>query len=315
MNQITRPKLSIVIPIHNEADNLVWHHDKISKHLHDSMSTEIIYVDDGSTDDSLSIIKSIAANDMSTHYISLSRNFGKEAATTAGLRKATGDAAILMDGDGQHPVELVKNFVKEWRDGNQMVVGIRENSKGEGAVKHFGSKLFYRFLRVLGSNESTQPGLTDFRLIDRVIIDQYNTLTEHNRITRNLLDWLGYKRKLIPFNANERHAGTATYSLKKLTKLALDGIVKHSTRPLKFIGLLGGIISLFSAAFTGFVLVEQYVFRDPLGLGISGTFVLALFLSFMIGIVLFCQGLLALYLENVYYETQNRPLFVIKEEG
>jgi dolichol-phosphate mannosyltransferase len=151
-------------------------------------------------------------------------------------------------------------------------------------------------------------------LIDRKVVDEYNKLTERNRVTRNLIDWLGFKRSLIPFDAKERHTGTAAYSFKKLVKLAIDGIVKQSTKPLKLIGILGLIISLLSVLAGLFFLIEQYLLSDPLGLAISGTALLALFLSFLVGIVLLCQGFLALYLENVYHETQNRPLYIIDEE-
>lgn len=308
--------ISLVIPVFNEAGNIEWHYEHITKYLDTkSIAAEVIYVDDGSTDNSLELIKKIAQENSNVHYVSFSRNFGKEAATTAGIRKAKGDAVVLIDADGQHPIELISTFIEEWHKGYPVVIGVRESNQGEGFVKSFGSKLFYAFLRMLGSNASTQSGLTDFRLIDRKVVDEFNKLTEHNRVTRNLLDWLGYKRKLVPFHANARHAGTASYSFRKLLKLAVDGIVKHSTRPLKFIGLLGAIVSLVSAFVGIFLVVEQYLMNDPLSLGVTGTAIVAIFLSFMIGIVLFCQGLLALYLENVYYETQNRPLFIIEEES
>jgi dolichol-phosphate mannosyltransferase len=305
----------LIIPVHNEQENLEWHHDKILKHLKTlDLTFEIIYVNDGSTDNSLSILKKLS-KDTQTHFISFSRNFGKESATTAGLKKAKGEAIVIIDGDGQHPIELIDTFIKEWEAGYQVVIGVRESNKGEGIIKAFGSKLFYAFLRVLGSNESTVSGLTDFRLLDRRVVDEYNKLTEHNRIARNLIDWLGFKRKLIPFHANERHAGVASYSVSKLFKLAVDGIIKHSTKPLKFIGGAGFIISFISAILAIFIIIEQYILRDPLELFISGTALLAVFLSFMVGVVLVCQGLLALYIENVYYETQNRPLFIIDEEN
>jgi dolichol-phosphate mannosyltransferase len=195
------------------------------------------------------------------------------------------------------------------------VIGVRKSNTKASFVKKAGSRLFYAILRFLGSDESTQDGLTDFRLIDRKIIDEYNKLSEHNRVTRNLLDWLGYKRKLVPFEAKERHAGVASYSFRKLCKLAIDGIVKHSTKPLKFIGLLGFFISLLSFVILAFWIIDMYALSDPLRLGITGTAILGVFSGFMIGIVLTCQGLLALYIENIYYETQGRPLYIIEEES
>lgn len=308
--------VSFVIPVHNEDSNLIWHHQLIRNYLEErSIKAEFVYVDDGSTDNSLNIIKQLHDTDSSTRYVSFSKNFGKEAATSAGIQHARGDAVIIIDADGQHPITLLDDFIREWRNGFKVVVGVRKSNQNEGVIKAYGSKLFYLMLRILGSDASSQSGLTDFRLIDRVVIDEFNKLTEHNRMTRNLIDWLGFKRKLIPFHANARHAGSASYSLRKLLKLAVDGIVKHSTRPLKLIGLLGAAISFVSGLVAAFLVVEQYILNDPMGLGVTGTAIVAIFLSFMIGIVLFCQGLLALYLENVYYETQNRPLFVIEEEA
>lgn len=308
--------LSLVIPVHNEAESLEWHHDVIHEHLKGkSYEYEVIYIDDGSTDSSLDIIKKLRKTHDYMHYLSFSRNFGKEAATSAGLDISKGDAVIMIDADGQHPIELIDTFIEKWQDGDDVVVGVRKSNVGEGFVKRTGSKLFYWLLYLINRDADSVPGSTDFRLLDRKVVDEYNKLTERNRITRNLIDWLGFKRALVPFAAPARHAGTASYSYGKLFKLALDGVISHSTRPLKLIGLLGIVISLLSAIGLLGVLVEKYVLSDPLGLSISGVAILALFLSFLVGIVLVCQGLLALYLENVHHETQNRPLFVIKEQA
>lgn len=313
--QTNKSFLSIVIPVFNEQANLDWHYDKISKTLGKrDLKYEIIYIDDGSTDKSLEIIKRISNKEKRVKYISFSRNFGKEAALSAGFRKAAGDAVFVIDSDGQHPIEMIDDFLKEWSKGYEVVIGVRKSNQGEGFIKSVGSKLFYALLKIVDSNREAIPGSTDFRLIDRRVIDQYNLLTERNRISRNLIDWLGFKRTTIPFNARARHAGKASYSYKKLIKLAIDGTIKHSTRPLKLIGALGIIISSISLLLIFFLLVEKYIMADSLNLAISGTAFLAIFLSFLVGIVLACQGLLALYIENIYYETQNRPLYIIREE-
>lgn len=314
MRQVN-PLISIVIPVHNEAASINWHHKKILKHLKLlKLNYEIIYIDDGSTDNSLVKLKELSNNDSLTKYISFSRNFGKESAISAGLRKAAGAAVIVMDGDGQHPVELIQSFIDKWEDGYEMVIGIRQSNQGEGFIKSIGSKLFYFSLKFIDNGHDVTPGSTDFRLLDRIVVDQFNLLTERNRISRNLMDWLGFKKTTIPFDALARHAGKASYSYTKLVKLAIDGAIKHSTRPLKLIGLVGMLISIISLLSMALIVVEKYVFLDPLNLAISGTALLALFLSFLVGIVLTCQGLLALYLENVYYETQNRPLYIVREE-
>lgn len=306
-------KISLVIPVHNENDNLEWHHEKIKKTLK-KLKHEIIYIDDGSTDSSLAILKKLAANDASTFYVSFTKNFGKEAAISAGLQKASGDAAFILDSDGQHPIELLPEFIAKWQDGFDVVMGVRKSNQGEGIVKSVGSKLFYTLLRVIDNDQGAIRGATDFCLIDRQVINQYNQLTERNRVARHLIEWLGFNRATIPFHAHARHAGNAAYSYTKLVKLAIDGAIKHSTKPLKLIGALGLLISVLSLLLMAFLLIENYVFLDPLKLGVSGTALLAIFLSFLVGVVLTCQGLLALYIENVYYETQNRPLYIVREE-
>lgn len=313
---VTNKLISIIIPFYNENENLKWHHSKMEVFLTSSnIKHEFIYVNDGSSDNSLAIVRELAKKSPNVRYISFSRNFGKEAATTAGLRVAKGDAAVMIDSDGQHPIELVETFIEEWEKGYRQVIGIRKESQEKRIFKKIGSRVFYFILRLLGANNSSQHGLTDFRLIDRKVIDEYNRLSEHNRITRNLLDWLGFSHTLVPFSAAERHAGKASYSMRKLVKLAVDAIVKHSTRPLKFIGLAGVVISILTAVLGIFIVIEKYILGDPLLLNISGTALLAVFLSFMVGIVLVCQGLLALYIENVYYETQGRPIYVIEEQS
>jgi dolichol-phosphate mannosyltransferase len=307
--------LSIIIPVHNEQGNIAWHHEKIIQTLKSiKPKYEIIYVDDGSTDTSLALIKELCAKDIHTRYISFSRNFGKEAAITAGMHKATGDAVFVIDSDGQHPIEMIQQFIDKWYEGYEVIIGVRENNQGEGLIKSAGSKLFYLLLKLVDGSHDALPGSTDFRLIDRSVVDQYNLLTERNRISRNLMDWLGFKKTVIPFNAHARHSGKATYSYRKLVKLAIDGAITHSTRPLKLIGALGLLISSISFVLIIFLIIENYLLRDPLSLAVTGTAFLAIFLSFLIGIVLACQGLLALYIENIYYEAQNRPLYIIRED-
>jgi dolichol-phosphate mannosyltransferase len=307
--------LSIVIPVYNESENLIWHHEKIDSFMSSiKQPYEVVYVDDGSTDNSIVKLKKLKKDSPSkVKVVILSRNFGKEAATSAGLSAVEGQAAVIMDGDGQHPVELVKTFIDLWHEGNEVIVGVRTSNSGEGFMKKYGSKLFYKILKFIGG-KTVISGTTDFRLIDKKVVDEFNKLTERNRVTRNLLDWLGYKRVEVLFEANERHAGTAAYSFRKLFKLAIDGIISHSTRPLKLVAALGLFISVLSAVGGIGLVAQEYVLGDPLNLSISGSAFLALFITFLVGVVLICQGLLALYLESVYYETQNRPLFIIAEK-
>jgi len=309
------PLVSLIIPVHNEAGNLEWHHSKIISFFtkHD-IRHEIIYVDDGSNDGSLEIIQKFSAKDGATKYISLSRNFGKEAATSAGIRQSTGDVVVMADADGQHPVELISEFLAEWRKGCDVVVGVRTYDKKEGIVKRSGSRLYTMILGSLTGGKAPS-GSTDFRLIDRQVADEFNTLTEHNRITRGLIDWLGFKRTYVPFVSPERHSGKATYSFGKLVVLALHSFTSQSTKPLQFTGFLGSIVTIVSACGAIFLIVEKYALNDPLNLAVTGTAILALFVSFLVGLVLICQWLLALYVESIHNETQNRPLYIIAQKS
>jgi glycosyltransferase involved in cell wall biosynthesis len=311
----TNERISLIIPIHNESGNIEWHHERIVSFTQKkSYETELIYVDDGSTDNSLELIKKIAHGNDYVHYISFSRNFGKEAATTAGLRKASGQAAVMIDADGQHPIELIDQFIDKWRGGFEVVIGVRAKNTREGVVKKFGSKLFNTILNSLTSG-NTVSNSTDVRLLDRRVIDEFIKLTERNRITRGLIDWLGFKRAYVSFDSPARHSGKAAYNYRKLVRLAIHTFVANSTKPLQFTGFMGALVMLLSALATLCLIFERYVFGDPWHLAVTGTAILALFLSFLIGLVLICQWLLAIYIESIHNETQNRPLYIVDEEN
>lgn len=306
-------KLSFVVPVYNESAGLNYFHKSLTKVIKENnWSAEIIYVDDGSLDDSAKQIQKLAANDKTVSPLYLSKNFGKESATTAGLHHATGQAVFILDADSQHPVELLPQFVKRWQAGAEVVVGVRVANQKEGAVKRYGSRLFYRLLRLLGVR-NVQPGSTDFRLIDRQVVDSFKKLTEHNRVTRALIDWLGYQQEALPFVAHAREHGEATYSNRKLVQLALNGFVSLSFTPLYFSGYAGILITLLSFGVSIFAVVEKYVLGDPLGLNLSGAAILGVLIVFLVGVLLIGQGLLAVYVARIYTEVQNRPLYLLRD--
>jgi polyisoprenyl-phosphate glycosyltransferase len=302
----------VIVPVFNEAEGLISFNRALLNSLDGKgWRYEVIYVDDGSTDGSAEVIKEIAQDHAAVQPIYLSRNFGKEQATTAGLHAAKGDAAIMLDADGQHPIELIPEFVKRWQHGAQVVIGVRVANQKEGFVKRAGSKSFYRTLRLLGA-PGIVPGSTDFRLVDKQVLVAFRQLTEHNRITRALIDWVGFDREYISFVANPREHGKATYSNKKLLKLAINSFVSLSFAPLYLSGYLGVVITLLSFMAGIFAILEKYAFGDPFGLNITGTAILGLMILFLVGILLIGQGLLAVYVARIYTETQNRPLYVAK---
>jgi dolichol-phosphate mannosyltransferase len=315
MSRTTEPFISVVIPTFNELGNVDKQHEKLKKLLAEwGWKHEFVYVDDGSRDGSDKWIRGLAKADHHVHFVCFSRNFGKEAALAAGLQTAKGDAVMMVDSDGQFPVEMIPQFVEKWQAGADVVVGVRKSNQREGLVKRYGSKMYHWMLSSLSNGQSV-PGSTDFRLIDRQVADEFNRLTERNRITRGLIDWLGFSHAYINFHARAREVGDAGYDLRKMVGLALHSFVSQSTRPLLFTGALGLIVMAVSAIVGLFMIIEKYLLGDPLNLGFTSTGVLAVFLSFLVGVVLACQGLLALYIESIHNETQNRPLYVVRDEG
>lgn len=314
---ILDPVISVVVPIHNEAEVLPEFLDaKLLPELEKikGYKFEVIFVDDGSTDESLKILQKYAEKSRKFRVISFSRNFGKEAALSAGLREAEGKAVLTIDADGQQPPKLIPEFIKKWEDGAEIVTGVRDHYTKHGFIQKKGSKLFYWMLRKMG-NKHTVPGSTDFRLIDRVVVDEFNALSEHNRITRGLIDWLGFKQEYIKYTYGERIAGKPSYNLSKLFHLAIDSFISMSTTPLVIFGYLGVVITILSFLLGVFVIVQQYILGDPLGLYWNGAVQMAIFITFLIGLVLISQAISALYISHIHAEAQGRPLYVIDKKS
>jgi dolichol-phosphate mannosyltransferase len=308
--------ISYVIPVCNEEKGFQKFYNELllPEIKKTKLDYEIILVNDGSTDKSLQIIQSIAEADKHVKVISFSRNFGKEVSLTAGLREATGDAAITMDADGQQPPVLIHEFIKKWqKEDAEIVVGVRGKYEKHGLVAKLGSKLFYKMLGVMGVKD-TVPGSTDFRLIDRVVIDEFNKLTEHGRITRGLMDWMGFKKVYVDYVYGNRLAGKPSYNFSKLFHLALDSFISLSTTPLVVFMWIGVFISLASGILGLFSLIEEYILRDPLGLNWTDTTHICIFISFLVGLVLISQGITSLYISHIYAEAQNRPLYIIDKK-
>ena len=224
MRALHKPLISIVVPCYNEYGNIATFYDAlnaVTKRLTD-YRFEFVYVNDGSRDGTLQGLQKLASRDKRLKIISFSRNFGKEMATTAGIRQASGDAVIMLDGDGQHPVSMIPQFITRWQAGAQVVVGVRGNAY-HGLFKKLTSKLFYRLFNSQADLRLV-PGSTDFRLIDKTVQHEFNNLTEHGRITRGLIDWLGFRRDYVEFEMADRGAGGASYDFGKLVGLALDSV-------------------------------------------------------------------------------------------
>lgn len=307
--------LSVVIPAYNESEGIETFHNTL---LHPALKSlgeqsEVIYVNDGSRDDTLEKLHAIAKKDKTVRIVDLSRNFGKEIATTAGISEAMGDAIMILDADGQHPPKQIPEFLEKWRAGSQVVVGVRATNQKEGVVKKLGSKVFYKLLNSY-SDATMVPRSTDFRLIDREVADEFLKFTERNRITRGLIDWLGYDRDYITFHSPARLAGEATYTFSKLVKLALNSITSLSIKPLFMFGWIGISIIILSIAAGLFILIEQFVMGDPMRLHFSGSAILSIFIAFLVGLILVSQAVFSVYISHIYAQTQARPLFVINHK-
>ena len=308
-----RKLLSIIVPIYNESANITPLYKAVSNQLKDlNYDYELLFVDDGSDDDSLARLARISKRDTKVRVLEFARNFGKESAVTAGLHAAGGDAVILMDADLQHPPDRVKQFVDKWEKGFDVVVGLRSYSRDEGWFKRSSSALFYRLFGMFSDTDIT-PHATDFRLLDRAVVDTYNELSEHSRITRGLIDWLGYRRSYIKFEAPPRLHGEASYGLSKLFKLAVDTATAHSLVPLKIAGYLGLVILLISAPLGLFMAYDKYI-TGVSSLNFTGTAMLAVIILFLVGIILAALGLISLYVARIHEEVMGRPLYVVRRE-
>lgn len=306
--------ISIIIPVYNEEGSILSLYEDVKAVLRKlSYDHEIIFINDGSDDKSQDIILDLSNKDSFVKYVEFSRNFGKEAATSAGLHNVSGSAAIIMDSDFQHPPFLIPKFIEKWENGSDVVICVRNNNNGN-VFNNLGSHIFYKIMNFIGETKII-PRATDFRLVDRKVIDEFNKFTERQRMTRGILDWIGFKRDYIYFDAAERKFGRAQYGFIKKTKLAMSSFIANSLIPLKLAGYLGVLITLSSGLLGVFIIIEKYILQDPWNMNFSGIFALSVFVSFLMGTTLVCLGLIALYIANIQVEVTNRPLYVIRKKS
>jgi dolichol-phosphate mannosyltransferase len=311
-----RTLISVVVPCYNEEGNLPHVYQALTKvfaSLGSDYDAEFLFIDDGSEDGTAAEIEKLAEEDPRAKLISFSRNFGKEIAMTAGIRYAKGAAVVMLDADLQHPPELIPLFLEKWRNGTEVVIGVRKKNKKYTLAKRCGAALYYKLMSVVSKTEMV-PRETDFRLIDRAVADAFNAFTERERSTRALIDWLGFKREYIEFDMNERTNGEASYSMGKLFHLAIYSLVSHSLLPLQLAGYLGIFITFCSGFLGVAVFFERYVFNDAWHWAVSGSAQLAIIIVFLMGIVLICLGFIALYVGNIQSETTNRPMYVVRKK-
>lgn len=303
------PLLSVVVPVYNEQEVLPDFHARlISVFPALNIDIEIVYINDGSTDATLSILEDLYTKDPHVAIVDLSRNFGKEIAMSAGLHKAQGDAVIVIDADLQDPPELIPRLIEEWQNGYDVVYARRNQRKGETWLKKASAAGFYRIIQRL-SKVRIPEDTGDFRLLSRRAVDALNTLSEQHRFMKGLFAWIGYKQKAVYYDRDPRFAGTSKWSYWKLWNFALDGITSFTTAPLKFASYLGFLTAFVAFVYGVYMLVRTLIFGNPVP-GYPSLIVIILFLG---GVQLMAIGVVGEYVGRIFTETKRRPLYFLND--
>jgi glycosyltransferase involved in cell wall biosynthesis len=304
-----RKKVSIITPFYNESEGVDSFYEalcpifsQISK-----LDFEVVCIDDGSSDDTLNKLISVADNDSRFHVIELSRNFGKEAALTAGIDAATGDAVIPIDADLQDPPELIPEMIKEWEKGAEVVLAKRVDRSSDSFLKRKTAELFYRFHNHLSSLQIPE-NVGDFRLMDRITVNALKQLPEQHRFMKGLFAWVGFKTVTLDYVRNPRITGTTKFSGWKLWNFALEGITSFSATPLKFWTYIGGLGAVATFFYAAFVITRTLIY----GIDIPGYASLLVAILFFGSLQLISVGMLGEYIGRIYMETKNRPLYLIR---
>lgn len=310
---MSKGKVSIVVPMYNEQESLGILYQELNR-VTDTIKDyefEYLFVDDGSKDNTLQEIQKLAAADERVHYVSFSRNFGKEAALYAGLSNADGDYIATMDADLQDPPSLLPQMLAmiESQDCDNVATR-RVNRKGEPPIRSFFARCFYKLMRRL-SNIDIADGARDYRLMSRAMVDSILSVSEYNRFSKGIFAWVGYETKWLEFENVERSAGETKWSFWKLVRYSIDGIINFSNTPLQISSYLGMILTIVSFIAIIVEVIRALVFGDP----VAGWPSLVCIITFIGGIELFCMGIMGQYIAKTYMEVKRRPHYIIKESN
>ncbi len=302
--------ITLLVPVYNEHESINSFYDEVTRTLHEIEGHyEILFVNDGSKDDTVQIIKKLIARDSRVALVNLSRNFGKEAAMTAGLRHASGDAVIPIDVDLQDPPELIIEFVKAWLDkGYDMVYGIRVDRSQDTPLKRLTAGAFYRVFNVMTNKVHIPVNAGDFRLIDRRVIDAINQLPERNRFMKGIFAWAGFSSYGIPYERPERHEGSSKFNYWKLWNFALDGIVSFSSMPLRIWSYIGGVLAVIASCYMVYIISKTLILGNNVP-GYASTMCAILFLG---SVQLISIGILGEYVSRIFIEVKNRPVYILE---
>lgn len=303
---------SCIVPCFNEEEVIPLYYEemqKVRKQEEGKIDFEIIFIDDGSKDKTLEVIKKLSEQDECIHYVSFSRNFGKEAAMYAGFEHANGEYVVTMDVDLQDPPHLIPEMIRcIEEEGYDSVATRRVTRKGEPPIRSFFARRFYGLINKI-SDADIVDGARDFRMMKRDMVNAILSMPEYNRFTKGIFGWVGFKTKWIEFENVERAAGETKWSFWKLFRYALEGIIAFSTVPLTIVSLIGVIVCIIAFLFLLFVVIRATIFGDP----VAGWPSLICVLSFLSGIQLLGIGVVGMYLSKTYLETKKRPIYIKKE--
>lgn len=305
-------KVSLLIPAYNEEETIPLLYNELNKVVEtiSGYEFEIFFVNDGSSDNTLNILRNLQQIDSRVNYISFSRNFGKETAMAAGFDYVTGDAAVILDADLQDPPELIKEMIFHWEEGYDDVYAKRRSREGESWFKKFTSAAFYKVLQKM-TKIPIQEDTGDFRLLDRRAIESLKKLREKQRYTKGMFSWIGFNKKEILFDRKPRAAGKTKWNYLKLFNLALEGVTSFTTSPLRISTILGILVSIFSIIYMFIVLIKSLIWKDPVQ-GYPSMMVTILFLG---GVQLVSLGIIGEYVGRIFNETKYRPLYIIDEHN
>lgn len=301
------PRLSCVIPCYNEAANLRLLLPVLSEQLNDCTSEwEVILVNDGSRDDTSAVFDEWTRQP-GFRAIEFSRNFGKEAALTAGLQAANGDVVVLMDSDMQHPPRFIPEMISQWQAGSDVVYALRANRDDESMFKQVGTRAFYRLINAK-SRFQVPPDAGDFRLMDRAVVEAILALPERNRFMKGLYAWVGFKSVAIPYEPAERAVGKTHYNALKLIAFSIDGLTAFTTWPLRVASIAGMLMAMLAFVYGAYVIVDFLTYGNK----VSGWTTIIVLLSFFVGIQLIGLGILGEYIARIFEEVKGRPLYVVR---
>lgn len=302
--------ISIIVPCYNEQEALPYFYDKVTEVLnHMNVSYELLFINDGSKDQTLNILKDYAGKDEHVNYLSFSRNFGKESAMYAGFCNAAGNCVAVMDADLQDPPSLLPQMYELIQSGEyDSVATRRKNRDGEPPVRSWFARLFYKLINRI-SDADIVDGARDFRLMSRDMVDAVIAMSENNRFSKGIFGWVGFRTYWMSYENVERVAGNTKWNFWKLTKYAVDGIINFSNAPLSIASWTGIGMTVLSVFFLIFIIVRKLMFDDPVQ-GWASTVCIIVFIG---GLQLFCLGIIGQYVAKIYTETKNRPHFIISE--